>query len=101
MVKPADSGGPDRNGVSGLLTAVSAREAWSTWAGTRFAVVERWTGGAWQRVSLPARFDPYVRSAVAVGASSASDLWVFGTRSTTRALRWTGHEWLLQPAPPT
>lgn len=91
--------GPDRNGVSGVLTAVSARDAWSTWAGTGFTVVERWTGSAWQRVSLPARFDPYVRSAIAIGASSASDSWVFGTRSTTRVLRWTGHEWLLQPIP--
>jgi hypothetical protein len=92
--------GPDPvSGISGLLTAVSATDAWSVWSGSRLSVVEHWTGGAWHSVPLPARLDAYVKSAVSIGASSASDVWLFGTYRTTEALRWTGGEWLLQPIP--
>jgi hypothetical protein len=43
--------------------------------------------------------DAYVRSAVAIGASSASDVWVFGTHPATRALHWNGAKWRLKPIP--
>jgi hypothetical protein len=92
--------GPDpANGVSGVLTAVSATDAWSAWSGSRLSVVEHWTDGAWHSVPLPARLDRYVKTAVSIGASSASDVWLFGSYRTTEALRWTGGGWLLQPIP--
>ena len=92
--------GPDQvNEVSGILTAVSANDAWSAWSGSRLSVVEHWTGGAWHSVPLPARLDRYVKTVVSIGASSASDVWLFNTYRTGEALRWTGGGWLLQPIP--
>ena len=38
--------GPDKNNVSGLLTADAAKDAWSVWTGTGPAVVLHWTGSA-------------------------------------------------------
>jgi hypothetical protein len=91
--------GPDRNNVSGFLVADSARDAWSVWTGSGPAVVLHWTGSAWTPVPVPAKLNGYVQSAVAIGASSASDFWLFGTYGTTEALRWTGRTWVLQPIP--
>lgn len=91
--------GPDPS-VSGLLTAVSATDAWSVWSGTKFALVEHFARGAWHQVPLPASLDAYLRSAVSIGANSASDVWIFATHPATKALRWTGAKWRLQPIPP-
>ena len=91
--------GPPDAGVSGLLTAVSAKDAWSVWSGAGFTAVEHWTGSGWARVPLPARLDAYAQSTVSVGASSASDVWLFGTHRTTGVLRWTGGRWELQAIP--
>jgi hypothetical protein len=92
--------GPDpADDISGLLTAVSATDAWSAWSGSSFTTVQHWTGGAWNTVKLPARLDGYVQTAVSIGASSASDVWLFDSDRTTEALRWTGSRWLLQPLP--
>jgi hypothetical protein len=91
--------GPAKSNLSGLLTADSAKDAWSVWTGPRPALVERWTGSAWIRVPLPGRLDANVASAVAMGASSASDFWLFDTYRTIAALRWTGSTWRLQPVP--
>jgi hypothetical protein len=91
--------GPAKSSVSGLLTADSARDAWSVWTGAGPALVERWTGTAWTRVPLPGKLDADAASAVALGASSASDFWLFDSHRTTAALRWTGGTWRLQPVP--
>jgi hypothetical protein len=91
--------GPDSVNVSGLLTADAARDAWSVWNGSGPATVLHWTGGAWTSVPVPAKLNGYVQSAVAIGASSASDFWLFGTYRTTEALRWTGRTWVLQAIP--
>ncbi len=92
--------GPDPgDDISGLLTAVSATDAWSAWSGSRFTTVQHWAGGAWHAVPLPAKLDGYVQTAVSIGASSASNVWLFGSYRTTEALRWTGGRWLLQPIP--
>lgn len=91
--------GPDSASPSGLLTADSAGDAWSVWTGSGPAVVLHWTGRAWTRVTVPADLNAYADSAVAIGASSASDFWVFGTYRTTEALRWTGGKWVLQAIP--
>jgi hypothetical protein len=91
--------GPYPSGVSGVLTAASAGDAWSVWSGSKFTLVEHFTRGAWRRVPLPSGLDGYVRSAVSIGASSASDVWIFGTHPATKALRWTGAKWRLQTIP--
>lgn len=91
--------GPDRNNVSGLLTSDSARDAWSVWTGSGPAVVLHGTGSAWTSVPVPAKLNRYVQSAVAIGASSASDFWLFGMYRSTEALRWTGRAWVLQAIP--
>src|SRR5215469_10653339 len=44
--------GPDRRPMSGLITAVSADNAWTAWTGS-ISVVEHWTGGAWHPVTMP------------------------------------------------
>jgi hypothetical protein len=92
--------GPDPvSAPSGVLTAVSATDAWSAWSGSRFSVVEHWTGSAWRSVPLPASLDGYVKTAVSISASSSRDLWLFAGYRTAEALRWTGSRWLLQPIP--
>lgn len=91
--------GPDRNNVSGLLTSDSARDAWSVWTGSGPAVVLHSTGSAWASVPVPAKLNGYVPSAVAIGASSATDFWLFGTYRSTEALRWTGRTWVLRAIP--
>lgn len=90
--------GPDPS-VSGLLTAVSASDAWSVWSGTKITLVEHFTRGTWHRVPLPASLDAYLRSAVSIGASPAGDVWIFGAHPATKALRWTGAKWRLRPIP--
>src|SRR5271154_4009085 len=92
--------GPDKNNVSGLLTSDSARDAWSVWTGSGPAAVLHSAGGAWTGVPVPAKLNGYVQSAVAIGASSASDFWLFGTYRSTEALRWPGRAWVLQAIPP-
>ena len=93
--------GPDPvNAPSGVLTAVSATDAWSAWSGSNFGVVEHWTGSAWRSVPVRTRLDGYVKTAVSISASSSRDVWLFASYRTTEALRWTGSSWSLQPIPP-
>jgi len=89
--------GPATGNVAGLLTADSATDAWSVWAGPGIALVERWNGSAWQRVALPAKFNSYVHDAVAISASSAASAWLFNGSHT--ALRWTAAGWHYQALP--
>ncbi len=91
--------GPATGNVSGLLTADSAKDAWSVWSGPGVTLVERSAGGAWSRIKVPGKLGADVASAVAIGASSASDFWLFDTHDATAALRWTGARWTLQPVP--
>jgi hypothetical protein len=91
--------GPYNQGVSGRLTANSAKSAWSIWTGTRSTTVERLTGSKWTRLPLPASLIPYARSAVAFGGDSATDFWLFDSHRTTEALRFTGTRWTLAPIP--
>jgi hypothetical protein len=91
--------GPRDGQTTGVLTATSARLAWSVWRGTNFTAVERWTGSGWKPLPLPAKFDSYVRSEIAFGGNSANDFWLFNSHSRTRVLRWTGTAWKLQSIP--
>jgi hypothetical protein len=89
--------GPASGNVSGLLSADSAKDAWSVWSGPGITAIEHWNGSKWQRVAVPAKFSSYVRSADLISASSADNVWLFN--GSARALRWTGATWRFQPLP--
>jgi len=91
--------GPYNDAVTGKLSATSATGAWSVWTGTGFTAIERLVGSRWSRVPLPASLAGYARSAVAFGGDSPTDFWLFSSRSPTRALRFSGTRWTLQPIP--
>jgi hypothetical protein len=91
--------GPDNEAVTGTVSAGSAAGAWSVWTGTAFTAVERLQGTRWSRVPLPAPLTAYARSAVAFGGDSATDFWLFNSRSATHALRFAGDRWTLQRIP--
>ncbi len=91
--------GPYNEAVTGSVSADSATDAWSVWTGTAFTAVEHLTGTRWSRVPLPAALTGYARSAVAFGGDSATDFWLFNSRSPTRVLRFDGAKWTLQPIP--
>jgi len=91
--------GPDNEAVTGAVSAESAAGAWSVWTGTGFTAVERLDGTRWSRVPLPAALTAYARSAVAFGGDSATDFWLFNSRSATHVLRFAGHRWTLQRIP--
>ncbi len=81
------------------MSAGSATGAWSVWTGTAFTAVERLQGTRWSRVPLPAALTAYARSAVAFGGDSATDFWLFNSRSATHVLRFAGARWTLQRIP--
>jgi hypothetical protein len=91
--------GPGNEAVTGTVSADSATGAWSVWTGTAFTAVERLDGTRWSRVPLPATLTAYARSAVAFGGDSATDFWLFNSRSPTRVLRFAGARWTLQRIP--
>ena len=91
--------GPSNQAVSGTVSAGSATGAWSVWTGTAFTAVERLQGTRWSRVPLPAALTAYARSAVAFGGDSATDFWLFNSRSATHVLRFAGARWTLQRIP--
>ena len=88
--------GPASGVWADLFSADSANDAWSTWTALGNFSVEHWTGSAWSAVPVPSSLLKYAKSSVAIGASSASDAWLF---SHGHALRWTGTAWQLQAIP--
>jgi hypothetical protein len=90
--------GPDRRPVSGLLTAVSANDAWSAWSGS-ISFVEHWTGGAWRPVTMPPKVAAAVWWPVSLGAAPGGEVWLFSAPNPTVAIRHTGGKWVLQPIP--
>jgi hypothetical protein len=91
--------GPSDEAVTGTVSAGSAEDAWSVWTGTAFTAVERLQGTRWSRVPLPGTLTAYARSAVAFGGDSATDFWLFSSRSDTSAVRFADGRWTLQPIP--
>lgn len=88
------------------IVATSGSDAWSGWANAgptgAPAVVEHWNGSAWRPVPVPSGLVDHVIDPLAVGASSARDMWVFsGTIADPPpvALRWNGTAWRLQQLP--
>jgi len=90
--------GPDRRPMSGLITAVSADDAWTAWTGS-ISVVEHWTGGAWHPVTMPPKVAANVWWPVAIGAGPDGEVWLFSGTNPTLAIRHTGGKWVLQRIP--
>jgi hypothetical protein len=88
--------GPSESDWVTSLTAVSATDAWSTWSAVGNKDVEHWNGRSWQRVSVPANLASRVAGAP-IGASSASDVWVFGAVGSV--IRYNGGKWRVQTIP--
>jgi hypothetical protein len=87
------------------LVATGAADAWSYWASCAVCTagqpsttfrVEHWNGTAWAPVSVPQPLAATAGSAVALGASSASDAWLVAPGAV---LRWDGTSWQRQPIP--
>ena len=92
-------------GKSVLLTgvaAVTARDAWSAGVavsakGAVTPLLRHWTGRTWASIRLPAkvasawgRSEPF---AGLVGATSATNVWVFGALESAAYLRLNGSRW--------
>ena len=88
------------------VDAVSGTDAWLTGEvfpaapGQAPILVERWAGGTWHRVPVPASLDPKGLSIAGnlVGASSGTNAWVFGGYQGVAgpfevALGWNGTTW--------
>jgi hypothetical protein len=95
------------------VDAVSGTDAWlagdviSPAPGQAPILVERWAAGGWQQVPVPASLDPGGLSIVSnlIGASSASNAWVFGDYQAAQspfevALGWNGTTWSSHRFPP-
>jgi hypothetical protein len=90
----------DRRPVGGLLSVISAKDAWVAWTGSE-ASIEHWTRGAWRDVTMPPKVAADLLAADVIGADSEGDVWVLTAFLTNEAIRRTGAgKWLLQPIPP-
>jgi hypothetical protein len=89
------------------LVATSKSDAWSaglanTGNGKFSLLVMRFNGRKWTRIPVPAALSSvHADTQVAIGASSASNAWVFELRPghTQRILRWDGSRWHLSTGP--
>ena len=88
------------------FAATSSHDAWSLWstcqlsacAGKRAEILERWNGSTWSP-RRPAALEK-LSAPVALGASSASDVWIIGSRTANNGdLHWNGHAWSRHPVP--
>lgn len=93
------------------VAAVSARDAWV--AGPTFSdngvgfgvLIRHWNGRSWVAVKLPAKVASAWSRSLAVGpvigASSPSDVWIFGGQASAAYLRQNGRRWSLGHLPGT
>lgn len=64
------------------------------------AFVERFTGGAWQSLPVPATNPSFSANLNAVSAASANDVWAVGAvGSQALAEHWNGTAWSIVPTP--
>jgi hypothetical protein len=85
-------------------TAVStedgAKDAWTVLSTPVETVLEHWNGSAWQQVSVPALQDKFLQYPSAIGASSSSNVWIFGyPQDSEQVLRKIGSKWTVQATP--
>jgi hypothetical protein len=89
--------GPSPSPWQVSFSVPSADAAWATWrSGSDDSYVEQWDGKNWSQVAVPSSLAGDVAASLAVGASSATDAWLFGPRT---ALQWNGQAWSRQSLP--
>jgi|HubBroStandDraft_4_1064222.scaffolds.fasta_scaffold151187_2 hypothetical protein len=98
--------GPSGTMLSSVV-ATSKTDAWS--AGTTITsrtqtdrlLVEHFDGRRWRQFPVPTRLQAIrLGSQVLIGASSASNVWVFELLPAhPRMLRWNGRQWIVMSAP--
>jgi hypothetical protein len=89
--------GPSEGDWSIGLDAVSATDAWSTWAAVGNDDLEHWNGHQWQRVSVPAGLVSDVAGNPNIAATAGSGLWLFG--SSGSIIHYDGGKWRVQTIP--
>lgn len=93
--------------VSGGFQAVEATSPGNAWAvgtsysgGTHNGIAAHWNGKAWQAATIPGTKGDFLTE---VAASSASNVWAFGTGKDSydvKAFRYDGASWHAMPLPP-
>lgn len=92
------------------LVATGSRDAFAEWAGCAHNcpkgntfTLGRWDGSSWSNLPWPQslhHFDQAINIANAMGASSASDLWILeATTGNSGVIRWNGHSWGVSKLP--
>lgn len=81
-----------------MITADSAKDAWSVWDAQGATILEHWAGSTWQAVKVPASVKPYVQNAAAIGASAATNVWLFDGPNTKIAQLSNG-TWVQRSVP--
>jgi hypothetical protein len=97
-------GASNHNEVPGFFTATGPHNAFSSWrcagcarSNRALNFIRHWNGRSWRRsIALPAVLN-YPTFLVALGASSASDLWAFTT--TGKLGVWNGSRWAIRSLP--
>jgi hypothetical protein len=93
------------DGVWGdTFAADSPSDAWTTWVAcgpcsgnpTELSYLDHWNGSAWSPVTVPAGLAKYAQNPLSIGASSASNAWLFDPHDV---LRWNGTTWSLRSIP--
>ena len=102
------------SGVSEItsVAAVTTSDAWLAGetfpaaAGQAPVIVERWSGGTWSQVPVPASVDPHnlTMAGNIIAASSPANAWLFSGYQGTAgphevALGWNGHAWTTHAFP--
>ena len=97
--------GPAAQTWTSEFAATAAGDAWSAWQpcsscqGTGQATpprVEHWNGTGWTQLTVPRALAADAASAVAVGASSASNAWLV---APGKIVRWNGASWQAERIP--
>lgn len=93
------------------LVAVAANDAFADWSGCaptcpkgNTFTVGHWNGSSWRDLPWPQSLHHYesaINIAGAMGASSASDLWLLEANDArTGVIRWNGKSWSVSALPP-
>jgi hypothetical protein len=100
-----------RESILTSVAAVSARDAWSAGvilndkSGAFGSLIRHWTGRSWTPVTLPAKvagaWSRLLPVSQIAGASSTSDVWIFGGLTSAAYLRLNGRRWSLGHLPGT
>jgi hypothetical protein len=98
-----------RESILTSVAAVSARDAWlagltvNPKSGAFGNLIRHWNGRSWTRVTLPAKvasgWNRSLPVGQVVGASSPSDVWIFGGQTSAAYLRLNGRRWSLGHLP--